>query len=189
MKNKVFRVDLQTFQIPTGLALFIFCILSCGRSYNTQQSAKEIAEIMRQREEIMLRVHQQLVEEDAEEIAAYAAREGWQLKTTDSGLSYMIYENGQGEKAAAGKIATLEYTLSLMDGDVCYSSEQLGQLTFRLGTTEVEAGLDEGVQLMRVGDKARLFLPPHLAHGLTGDGVCIPRRATILYDVELMNLE
>ena len=106
------------------------------------------------------------------------------MKTTESGLWYMIYHSGQGEKAATGKIATLEYTLSLLDSTVCYS----GQKEFRLGRSRVESGLKEGVLLMRVGDKARMIMPPHLAHGLLGDGVCIPQRAIILYDVELVNI-
>jgi len=166
----------------------VILLFSCGRSYNTQQPVQDMTEIENQKKEILLRVNQQLVEEDAETIKAYAERKGWQLKTTESGLSYIIYQNGQGEKAATGKTATLEYAVSLLDSTVCYSSEQLGQKIFRLGRGEVETGLEEGVLLMREGDKARMFLPPHLAHGLTGDGDCIPRRAIILYDVELVKI-
>jgi FKBP-type peptidyl-prolyl cis-trans isomerase len=172
-----------------NFGILIFFVLSCGRSYNTQQPAQDLSGFERQKNEILLRVNQQLVEEDAEVIETYAAQKGWQLKTTESGLSYMIYASGQGEKATAGKIATLVYTVSLLDSTVCYSSEQLGIKEFQLGHGGVEAGLEEGVLLMRVGDKARLFMPPHLAHGLTGDGDCIPRRAIILYDVELVRLD
>jgi len=171
------------------LILILFFVFSCRR-YNTQQPVIDTSESERLKQEILLRVNQQLVEENAQEIEAYAEREGWQLKTTESGLWYMIYKNGKGEKAARGKIATLEYTVSFLDSTLflCYSSELLGQKEFRLGQSDVEAGLYEGVLLMRVGDKARMFMPPHLAHGLTGDGICIPRRATILYDVELVSL-
>jgi len=58
-----------------------------------------------------------------------------------------------------------------------------------LGSGNVESGLEEGVLLMRVGDKALMLMPPHLAHGLTGDGDCIQRRAIILYDIELVSIE
>ena len=114
---------------------------------------------------------------------------GWQMQTTGTGLRYMIYERGRGEKAATGKIVTLAYTVSLLDSTVCYSSEQLGHKKFRLGHNDEVRGLEEGVQLMRAGDKARMIMPPHLAHGLTGDGDCIPFRAIILYDVELIDVE
>ena len=182
------KENLPGFQNLAGYALILFLVFSCGRSYNTQQSSQDLTEIERQKKEILLRVNQQLVEEDAEEIRTYAERNGWQLKTTESGLSYMIYRNGQGEKATVGKTVTLEYTVSLLDSTICYTSEQLGQKVFRLGHGEQETGLEEGVLLMRVGDKARLFLPPHLAHGFTGDGDCIPRRSIILYDVELVQI-
>ena len=178
MNNKFFTLHSSLF-----ILIFLF-VFSCRR-YNTWQPVQDTSD-ERMRQEIVLRVNQQLVEEDAQEIEALAGRKGWQMKTTESGLWYMIYHSGQGEKAATGKIATLEYTLSLPDSTVCYS----GQKEFRLGRggVDVEAGLEEGVLLMRVGDKARMFMPPHLAHGLTGDGVCIPRRAIILYDVELLGL-
>ena len=166
----------------------VILLFSCGRSYNTQQPVQDKTEIERQKKEILMRVNQELVEEDAETIKTYAERMGWKLNPTESGLWYMIYRNGQGEKATTGKTATLEYTLLLLDSTVCYSSEQLGQKIFRLGRGEVEAGLEEGVLQMRMGDKARLFLPPHLAHGLTGDGDCIPRRTIIIYDVELVKI-
>ena len=180
------KFSIFNFQFSIYVLLFLF---SCGRSYNTQQSAQDTSEFEQLKNEIIVNVNRQLVEEDAEEIKAYAERNNWQLKTTESGLSYMIYENGQGEKATTGKTVTLEYIVSLLDSTVCYSSEKLGQKKFRLGHSEVEVGLEEGILLMRAGDKARLFLPPHLAHGLTGDGDCIPRRTTILYDVKLIRVE
>jgi len=177
------KFSIFNFQFSIYVLLFLF---SCGRSYNTQQPAQDTSEFEHRKNEILLNVNRQLVEEEAEEIQAYAERNKWQLKTTESGLSYMIYERGQGEKAAVGKTVTLEYTVSLLNGMVCYSSEQK---IFRLGRGKVETGLEEGVLLMRVGDKARMFMPPHLAHGLTGDGNRIPPRAIILYDVKLVGFE
>ena len=186
LKNFKPQFSIFNFQFSIFILLFVF---SCGRSYNTQQPVQDTSEFERLKNEIIVNVNRQLVEEEAEEIKAYAGRNGWQLKTTESGLSYMIYENGQGEKATIGKTVTLEYTVSLLNGTVCYSSEQSGQKRFRPGRGEAETGLEEGVLLMRAGDKARMFLPPHLAHGLTGDGDRIPQRAIILYDVELIRVE
>ena len=136
-----------------------------------------------------MRVNREMIEEEIAFIETFVGLNGWQMTTSESGLWYMIYENGRGEKAATGKTATLEYTLSLLDSTICYSSAQSGAKSFRLGQGGVETGLEEGVLLMRAGDKARFIMPPHLAHGLSGDGVCIPRRAIILYDVELINLK
>ena len=169
--------------------LFIFLsVLSCKRSYNTQHPAADTADIERLRKEVLLRVNQELVEEEMTEIDAFVARNGWNMETTESGLRYMIYGSGRGEKVSTGRVVTLEYSLSLLDGTNCYSSAQFGQKSFRVGQGGVEAGLEEGILLMQAGDKARFIMPPHLAHGLVGDGDCIPRRAIILYDVELVSL-
>ncbi|MDR1155382.1 MAG: FKBP-type peptidyl-prolyl cis-trans isomerase [Bacteroidales bacterium] len=177
---------------PLFVTLFILLAslftFSCRR-YNTQQPAQDAAVIENRKKEVLLRVNRQLVEEDAAEIKAFAERSGWKMQTTGSGLWYMIYRSGQGEKAAEGKVATLAYTVSLLDGTLCYSSEQSGPKVFRLGQGGVEAGLEEGILLMRTGDKARLIMPPHLAHGLAGDGNRIPKRAIILYHVELLRLQ
>ena len=171
------------------ISVFLFLAFSCRRSYNTQQPAQDTGEVERLKKEILLRVNQEMIEEEIAFVDTFVRRSGWQMKTAESGLRYMIYENGRGEKAATGKTATLEYTLSLLDSTICYSSAQSGTKSFRLGQGGVETGLEEGVLLMRVGDKARFVMPPHLAHGLTGDGECIPRRAIILYDVELVGLQ
>ena len=165
-------------------SVILLLVFSCRR-YNTQQPAQDSAEIDRLKKEVLLRVNQQLVEEDVADIEIFVERKGWQMNTTESGLWYMIYEKGDGEKAATGKVATLEYTVSLLDSTVCYS----GLKVIRLGRGDAETGLEEGVLLMQAGDKARLILLPHLAYGIAGDGDCIPRRATILYDVELVKVQ
>ena len=171
-------------------SFFILVISSCRR-YTTQQPVQDRSEFERQKQEILIRVNREMVEEDAKEIESFVRNKGWQMKTTETGLWYMIYQNGQGEKAATGKIVTLEYTLSLLDSTICYSSQQSEPKIFRLGRggIGVESGLEEGVLLMRVGDKARLIMPPYLAHGLIGDGYCIPGRAIILYDLELIKVQ
>ena len=171
------------------LFILVFIVVSCRR-YHTQQPVQDTPLPERQKiEEVLLRVNQQFVEEDDMEIEKFIGYKGWQMQSTGSGLRYMIYEHGRGEKTVEGKLVTLAYTVSLLDSTVCYSSGLSGLKKFRLGQGIVERGLEEGVLLMCVGDKARMIMPPHLAHGLTGDGDCIPPRAIILYDFELLNLE
>jgi len=159
-------------------------IISCRR-YNTPQT-NETVDIERMKREILLQVNREMIEEEIKIITDFVESKNWDMKTTGSGLWYMIYGNGKGEKATTGKSVTLDYTLSLMDSTICYSSAMYGQKTFIVGYGEVESGLQEGVMLMRAGDKARMIMPPHLAHGILGDGDCIPRRTIIIYDVELI---
>ena len=169
-------------------ALLLFAAFGCRR-YNTQQPETDNASTERQKKEILMRVNKDMVDAEDKAIEAFTESNGWLMQTSKSGLRYMIYRKGNGEKAETGKIAELAYTLSLLDGTVCYSSEQSGPKIFRLGKGGVEPGLEEGVLLLHVGDKARFVMPPHLAHGLSGDGIRIPKRAIIVYDMELLSLK
>lgn len=138
--------------------------------------------------ESLIRANKGLVTIDKERIEAFAERHQWEMNTTETGLWYQIYEHGTGDSARNGLIASLKYTISLLDGTLCYTSDSTGEKTFLIGQGGVESGLEEGILLMRCGDKARFIMPPHLAHGLPGDNDKIPPRSTIVYQVELLNL-
>ena len=166
----------------------LMSVFSCRRSYHTQQPS-DTEDVIGLQKEAMMQFNQQLVEEEFEEIKNFVEQRNWNMTTTETGLWIEIYSKGEGEKAVKGKIVALKYSLSLLDGAVCYDSSSHGLKTFRLGYEDVESGLTEGVLLMSAGDKARMILPPHLAHGIAGDGDCIPQRAIIVYDVELVNNE
>ncbi|MDR1672281.1 MAG: FKBP-type peptidyl-prolyl cis-trans isomerase [Bacteroidales bacterium] len=162
------------------------CQPGCRR-YNVQQPEQTSAAA---KTDDLLRIHQYLVDKDMQDAKSYAAQKNWHMQVTPSGLLYEIYWRGDGRKTIPGQIVELSYILSLADSShtVCYTSERLGIKSFRIGQGGVEAGLEEGVLLMREGDKAHFILLPHLAYGLMGDDGCIPRRATIVYDVELLGI-
>ena len=154
------------------------------------QNKKEISEEeVRKTKESLVNVNKILVKKDAEKIHAYVKRRGWDMEETNTGLWYMIYDHGKGEKAETGLVATINYNISLLDGTECYNSEVDGPKKFKIGQGGVEAGLEQGILLMHVGDKARFIMPPHLAYGLIGDSEKIPARAIIVYEVELTKLD
>ncbi len=131
---------------------------------------------------------QMALEEDAE-IEGYAQRQGWEMTKTGTGLRYMIYEEGpEGPAALEGQVATVHYEVSLTDGTIVYASSEQGARSFLIGQDNVESGIHEAIQYLKVGDKARVILPSHLAHGLTGDNDKIPPRSTVIYDLELLSL-
>lgn len=136
--------------------------------------------------EPLVKANQHLVRTEAEDIEAYMARYGLDLKETGSGLRYEIYEDGEGLKAEKGMVARLHYSLKLLNGTVCYTSKERGPLEFLIGRGGVESGLEEAILLMREGDRGRFILPSHLAHGLPGDGDCIPLRSVVIYDLQLI---
>ncbi|MBE9468285.1 MAG: FKBP-type peptidyl-prolyl cis-trans isomerase [Bacteroidetes bacterium] len=164
------------------LMIFIFFV-SCSRKQQYRSDA-EVAQF----KEPLIKINKYLIKKDAEQIADYAKRRKWEMKVSKTGLWHMIYEKGNGRNAKEGKIATIEYNINLLDGTLCYSSDSLGVKKFKIGQGGVEAGLEEGILLMREGDKARFILLPHLAFGLVGDDNKIPRRSTIVYDVKLVNV-
>ncbi|TJY32922.1 peptidylprolyl isomerase [Pontimicrobium aquaticum] len=109
---------------------------------------------------------------------------------TNSGLRYQILQEGQGTKAEKGKTVSVHYKGQLTDGTVFDSSYKRNQpIDFALGVGQVIPGWDEGIQLLKVGDKARFVIPSDLAYGSAGAGGVIPPDATLIFDVELMNIK
>ena len=84
----------------------------------------------------------------------------------------------------------MHYKGQLTDGSVFDSSYKRNQPTdFKLGVGQVISGWDEGIQLLNVGDKARLVIPSHLGYGSSGAGGVIPPDATLIFDVELVDVK
>ncbi len=109
---------------------------------------------------------------------------------TPSGLRYKILQKGTGKKASKGSMVSVHYKGQLLDGQVFDSSYQRKQpIDFTIGVGQVIPGWDEGIQLLKVGDKARLVIPSNLAYGSRGAGGVIPPNATLIFDVELMNVK
>ncbi|WP_075343978.1 peptidylprolyl isomerase [Tenacibaculum agarivorans] len=109
---------------------------------------------------------------------------------TPSGLRYKILQKGEGKKATKGAMVSVHYKGQLLDGTVFDSSYKRKQpIDFAIGVGQVIAGWDEGIQLLQVGDKARLVIPSNLAYGERGAGGVIPPNATLIFDVELMNVK
>ena len=116
-------------------------------------------------------------------MAENAKAEG--VKVTDSGLQYLVIQEGNGPKPSINSKVRVHYRGSLLDGTVFDSSIDRGEpLEFML--TQVIAGWTEGLQLMSVGSKYRLFIPARLGYGTRGAGQAIPPNAALVFDVELI---
>lgn len=121
-------------------------------------------------------------------IQKFAERRSWDMTRTESGLFYSIFENGNGMAADSGYVAVFDYELHLLNGQYCYSSDSTGVREIRLGRAEIEKGLEEALLQMKIGDKAHVIIPPHLAYGMPGDGKMIPPDAILVYKIELKEL-
>lgn len=113
-----------------------------------------------------------------------------EVTVTSSGLQYEVLEEGEAGASSprASDTVTVHYHGTLIDGTVFDSSVERDQpATF--GLNQVIAGWTEGVQLMKVGDKYRFYIPSDLAYGEAGAGGIIGPNTTLIFDVELLGIE
>ncbi|MFK8265611.1 peptidylprolyl isomerase [Capnocytophaga cynodegmi] len=129
------------------------------------------------------------ITEERKKIEQALASETEGFEKTESGLFYKITNQGNGKKAKAGDEVAVHYTGMLLDKTVFDSSYRRNQpLTFTVGVGRVIEGWDEGILLLREGDKARFVIPPDLAYGSQGAGGIIPPNAPLIFDVELVKI-
>jgi len=107
---------------------------------------------------------------------------------TASGLSITELQLGDGAVASAGQTVIVNYRGTLENGKEFDSSYGRGPFSFPLGAGRVIKGWDEGVAGMKVGGKRRLVIPPDLAYGTRGAGGVIPPNATLIFEVELLDI-
>ncbi len=129
----------------------------------------------------------EMVKSSGEEFRAdFAKQEG--VQSTDSGLLYKVYEEGEGAKPGPDSTVTVHYRGTLTDGsefDSSYSRDE--PTTFSLGG--IIPGWVEALQLMSVGAKYQIVLPPELGYGEQGSPPVIPPSATLVFEIELLAIE
>jgi len=131
-----------------------------------------------------------IANEEAVDIKIYLQRHlDWKMIATGSGLQYYIYEHGKNtDSLKVNDVVDVKYKVMTFDDKVCYQTEDDEVLEVKIDHSQVETGLQEGLKKMCVGDKAKMIIPSHLAHGLTGDFDKIPPLTPIVIDVEVVEL-
>jgi FKBP-type peptidyl-prolyl cis-trans isomerase FkpA len=167
--------------VSSVLATLVLFLLSCNngneRSVITRKPGmNEMAEL-----------NQLLVQKDRERIQNYIERKNLQMTESPSGLWYCIRKVGSGEFFKDNDKIQMDFECSLLDGTQCYSSKSAGPKEIILGRSELEAGLNEGLRLLKPGGEASFILPPFLAFGLLGDNNKIPSRAVVIYEIRVIN--
>jgi len=168
------------------IGMFLFINACKPREGTTQQSSISMDELA----ESLEKANRYLVRTEEEDINDFVQRHTWVMNKTGTGLRYWIdTANGSGDKVAYGQRVGFHYKVRLLNGDQIYSSDESGPKAFIAGKGGVETGLEEGIKLLRRGDKAKFILPSHLAFGLLGDGDKIPPKTPIIYELEVINLQ
>lgn len=116
-----------------------------------------------------------------------ALKEFENATTTESGLKYIVLQQGTGNKPAATSNVKVHYTGMLLEGKVFDSSVQRGE-PIDFGLNQVIKGWTEGVQLMQEGSKYKFYIPSQLAYGERGAGGVIPPNTDLIFEVELIKI-
>ncbi len=128
--------------------------------------------------------------EEQKAIEQYIADNKLTPVTTPSGLKYVMYNEGTGAKAEAGKTVRVHYTGKLLNGTKFDSSyDRNDPIEFKLGQGMVIKGWDEGIALLKEGGTALLIIPSNLAYGSRGAGGVIPPFAPLTFEVELVSVQ
>lgn len=169
------------------MALALCMIFACESKRPMHVQGKAPAEKrMEEFREALISQNRQLIREEMLSISAYAIRKGMNMDSTSTGLRYLfIARNPAGKKTGLMKDVTIAYSMELLDGTPCYSSDSSGLLTFTLGQSNEPSGLQEGLLRMREGEEAVLIVPSFLAYGVTGDGNRVPGSSSIVYRLKL----
>lgn len=168
-----------------GFTCFLFLMVSCQESPKKERGANSISK------KELIHNNRKQVQVELDQIRNYIRRRNWDMNETGSGLRYMIYENGPGLGEFPQEYDTVfvNYEVSLINGKEIYKSDKDSPASFIVGHDIVESGLQEGIRFMKVGDKAKLIIPAHLAHGYSGDFNRIPKSSTVIFDLELLQIK
>lgn len=152
---------------------------SCGSNQSSSENTEETTPDYGQQIKDNKTMGREFLEENAKNDS---------VVQTKSGLQYMVLKEGTGIKPGPEDKVTVHYTGKLIDGTVFDSSVERGEpATF--GLNQVIPGWTEGLQLMSEGSKYRLFIPSELAYGSKGAGDQILPNSTLIFDVELIQVE
>jgi FKBP-type peptidyl-prolyl cis-trans isomerase len=189
----VFRIQISKLQIVFKTYYHLFLIIplsifiSCKSDNGTTNSTSKVDKVKINQQ--FIKVNQQIVTKENDEMDFYQKSHQLPFVKTNFGVRYYVYKPSiTGDSIANGDVVTINYTLSLLDGTICYSSTTDGEKQFKVGMQDVEDGLHKAILKLKQGDKALLLIPSHLAHGLLGDSKKVPPQSPILYDIEILQL-
>lgn len=137
-----------------------------------------------------IEMNQRIAVKEKLNIAMYLEHRKMQkMQQSGSGLYYGIYKKTDGDSAKTGMEAGVRYIITFLNGDTCYVTPKDEIVYFKIDKTDIESGVQEGVKKMRLGERAVLIVPSHLAHGITGDNNKIPPITPLVIDLELVELK
>jgi FKBP-type peptidyl-prolyl cis-trans isomerase len=169
-----------------SIVLAVSLCAACGRRYNESDNVNKEAAIR----EHMMKANQYIVRNEAGYIAEFISRHQWDMKTTGTGLRYEIDSSetaGSAVRPSPNSVVVAAYKLYLLDSTLVDSTDRYGR-QINLAGGDHPRGLQEGLQLMKEGSRARFVIPNHLGYGLSGDDDRIPPASPLFYEVRLVKV-
>ncbi len=164
------------------IILFLGLFISCS-------DKKEQKNEVEWSKEKSMELNKTIAAEEKIAIKLFLAQHGdWKITETGTGLQFYIYEKGLGTQIKVGSVVDIKYKVSQLDGTVCYETGEDEVLEVVVDHSQVETGIQEGLKKMKVGDKAKMIIPSHLAHGLTGDLDKIPPLTPLVIDIQIIEM-
>tara|TARA_R110002049_G_scaffold294590_5_gene481303 strand:- start:2734 stop:3258 length:525 start_codon:yes stop_codon:yes gene_type:complete len=165
------------------ITVFILIISACN---SQEQKQKVPFQSKSDFDESMIESHKRFLDKSSKEITEYINRSNYTFETSGTGLRYTTLEKGSGVQPKKGNEVKIEYSIQFLDGEPVMEYATPKVMSFYIEQSDVETGLHEALQLMKVGEKAEFIFPPHLAFGISGDRNGIPPQSTLIYTIELL---
>lgn len=186
--RKLFNTLIRFFMI--GIPL----LYACGGTEGTGGSENEVIysgnnQINSNDKESLIDRNKKMILLEQNKIDSFIAKQEYKMEKTKTGIHYLIGLNGKGETPKNLAEVELKYTIHLINGDYCYSSDSSGIMKIKIGQSNEPTGLQEALQLIPCGSKATIIIPSYLAYGISGDGNKIGRLASLVYNIELLKVK
>ncbi len=172
-----------------SIQLFVSCFLLCllVQSCNSQENKKDFNfKSQKDYDDMMIESHKKFNQDLEVKIEQYIDSSNINFQRTGSGLAYGVLQKGSGINPKLGNEVRIKYNVRFLNGDTIIGYENIQNLSFYIEKSDVETGLHEALQLMKVGEKAEFIFPPHLAFGISGNRKGIPPQSTLIYNIELV---
>lgn len=176
-------MNLNPLTVLAGALLLALTLSRCGQG--TQEKTFRDSSSYK---DPLIKANMEAARVENEQIGDFIRRYRWDMQATETGIRYMITRHGEGAMASVDRIVELSYTLTLLNGDTVYTSSKDGMMSFQVGKGQVITGMEEAILLFRVGDRAKIIIPSHLAFGLIGDQNKIHHKASLVYDIEFLRM-
>lgn len=171
------------------ITILTFLVVSCKSNGEQTEIKDPYSKVKAEKQEETIQINKDMLDVNRDIVEKYIARHNWEMTETESGLLYMIYAITNDTEVKSGDVVEFSFKTSLLNGDVLYDSDATGNRKMTIDRNQEESGLNEGLKLMKKGEKAYFILQPHLAFGVAGDSYKIPPYSVLVYDIEVVDIK